>query len=85
MGSYTSLAPRRASLGVLELENDDLKAVQVYLPRGRGHRRRTRAAEIPLGVRTNLGYLAIMRADPGRAFSVWLEASRLRRGSGTAR
>ncbi len=31
MDSYTSLAAQLDSLGVLELENDDLEAAQVYL------------------------------------------------------
>jgi hypothetical protein len=73
-GSYTSLAAQLDSLGVLEPENGDLEAAQVYL-----HEAVAIAAALALprfrwGVHTNLGYLAIMRADPGRAFSVWLEA-----------
>jgi hypothetical protein len=67
-GSYTSLAARLDSLGVLEVDNGDLPAAQVYLQEAVTIADVLALPRFRCGVHTNLGYLAIMRADPSRAF-----------------
>ncbi len=61
-GSYTSLAGRLDSLGVLELDNGDLEAAQVYLHEAVAIADSLALPRFRWGVHTNLGYLAIMRA-----------------------
>ncbi len=63
MDSYTSLAAQLDSLGVLELENDDLEAAQVYLQEAVAIADALALPRFRWGVRTN------PRRSPNRSTS----------------
>ncbi len=72
--SGVMLASWLDSLGVLELENGNLDAAQPYLEEAVSISDPLALPRFRWSIRTNLGHLAIMRADHSRACSVWLEA-----------
>jgi hypothetical protein len=84
-GSYTSLTARLDSRGVLELENGDLEAAQVYLHESVAIADALALPRFRWGVHTNLGYWRSCAQTPAEHFSLARSIHDLRRGSGTAR
>ncbi len=74
MGRGARLAGTLDSLGVLELEKGNLDAAQPHLEEAVSISDALSLPTFRWSIRTNLGHLAIMRADLGKACSVWIEA-----------